>query len=98
MESIHKTIEKEFDWLELDTLNELIKEKGALIKAQSLFLRGFVIRSIITYLQCKRLNKGTESQYTARIKGSCIMGLYIVEKFGYLTVEEAKQYMKLLSR
>lgn len=95
---IHKVIEQQFDWIEYKELKDMLIEKSNIITSQSLFLRAFLIEAIATYksLRIKHFNN-TDNQYTARIKGICMVTLSICETFGYINSEQVKNYNKILS-
>lgn len=98
MEDIHKTIERHFEQIYNDYLNEELKSRTDLICSQRAFLQGFAIRTIITYMQCKLKTGGIDTPYSIRTKGSCVMILYLCKQFGYLSEEQIKQYMKIVTR
>ena len=85
METIHETIAKEMERVEIDDLHQMLKKKSDVMKSQSIYLRAFLIQATAVYLLSKTSKKKLpNTPYTHRIKGCCQMALTICEAFGYI--------------
>lgn len=97
MESIHETIAKEMERVEIDDLHQMLKKKADIMKSQSIYLRAFLIQATAVYLLSKTSKKKLpDTPYTYRIKGCCLMALTICEQFGYISETQCKQYERIL--
>lgn len=97
METIHKTIEQQMEWIELDCLQSKIDRQTMVFQSQSRYLRAYLIEALAVYLLSKsKCAKEPDGPYTRRIKGCCQMALNICESFGYLTETQCKHYEKIL--
>lgn len=96
---IHKTIEEQFYMIEIEEIQQMLKKKSHIITSQKYFLRAFLIKGLSAYIRAKMTDKKyTISEYTYRIKGICMMALYICEQFNYLDKRSCEEYKKILNR
>ena len=49
METIHETIAKEMERVEIDDLHQMLKKKSDVMKSQSIYLRAFLIQATAVY-------------------------------------------------
>ena len=97
METIHETIAKEMERVEIDDLHQMLKKKSDVMKSQSIYLRAFLIQATAVYLLSKTSKKKLpNTPYTHRIKGCCQMELTICEAFGYISETQCKHYERIL--
>ena len=57
METIHETIAKEMERVEIDDLHQMLKKKSDVMKSQSIYLRAFLIQATAVYLLSKTSKK-----------------------------------------
>lgn len=97
METIHETIAKEMERVEIDDLHQMLKKKSNILKSQSIYLRAFLIEAMAVYLLSKRSTKKLpDTPHTHRIKGCCQMALAICDDFGYISETQYDHYEKIL--
>lgn len=97
MATIHETIAKELERVEIDDLHQMLKKKSNILKSQSIYLRAFLIEAMVVYLLSKRSTKKLpDTPHTYRIKGCCQMALAICDDFGYISETQCKQYERIL--
>ena len=97
METIHETIAKEMERVEIDDLHQMLKKKADVMKSQSIYLRAFLIQATAVYLLSKTGKKKLpNTPYTHRIKGCCQMALMVCKEFGYISETQCKHYERIL--
>ena len=97
METIHETIAKEMERVEIDDLHQMLKKKANVMKSQSIYLRAFLIQATAVYLLSKTGKKKLpNTPYTHRIKGCCQMALMVCKEFGYISETQFEHYERIL--
>lgn len=97
METIHETIAKEMERVEIDDLHQMLKKKADVMKSQSIYLRAFLIQATAVYLLSKTGKKKLpNTPYTHRIKGCCQMALMVCKEFGYISETQFEHYERIL--
>lgn len=97
METIHETIAKEMERVEIDDLHQMLKKKADVMKSQSIYLRAFLIQATAVYLLSKRSKKKLpNTPYTHRLKGCCQMALMVCKEFGYISETQFEHYERIL--
>ena len=97
METIHETIAKEMERVEIDDLHQMLKKKADVMKSQSIYLRAFLIQATAVYLLSKTgKKKRPNTPYTHRIKGCCQMALMVCKEFGYISETQFEHYERIL--
>lgn len=97
MDAIHEITAQQMDWVELDELRRMLKQKSDTITSQSIYLRAFLIQGVAVYLLSKKgLKRMTATPYNHRIKGCCQMALAICNEFGYISETQFEHYKRIL--
>ena len=96
METIHETIAKQIEQVEIDDLHNMLKKKSNIMKCQSIYLRAFLIQATAVYLMSRSKDSSPDNPYTHRIKGCCQMALTICEAFGYISETQCEHYERIL--